>query len=187
MFVRKKKKPKVKKSVNRKKNIFKEVFCVNGKFEFVGLLKNIMMPIIGSLIVGFVTKNSMNIYDALKKSILTPPNLVFRIVWISLYTLMGIAAYRIYMHNKQGKDDHGGYFDYLVQLLISFLWAIIFFNLRLYGISFILISILLILIIITTIKFFKNDKISGILMIPYILWVLFAGYLSFYIWIFNEM
>ena len=84
MFVRKKKKPKVKKSINRRKNIFKEIFCVNGKFEFIGLLKNIMMPVIGSLIVGFVTKNSMSIYDVLKKSILTPPNLVFRIVWIAL-------------------------------------------------------------------------------------------------------
>lgn len=185
--MRKKKKPKVKKSINRRKNIFKEIFCVNGKFEFIGLLKNIMMPVIGSLIVGFVTKNSMSIYDVLKKSSLTPPNLVFRIVWIALYILMGIAAYRIYMNNKQGKNDHGGYFNYLVQLLISFLWAIIFFNLRLYGISFILICILLLLIVITTVKFFKDDKIAGALMIPYILWVVFATYLSLYIWIFNEM
>ena len=152
--MRKKKKPKVKKSINRRKNIFKEIFCVNGKFEFIGLLKNIMMPVIGSLIVGFVTKNSMSIYDVLKKSILTPPNLVFRIVWIALYILMGIAAYRIYMNNKQGKNDYNGYFNYLVQLLINFLWSIIFFNFRLYGISFILIIILLIFIIITVIKFF---------------------------------
>ena len=60
---------------------------------------------------------------------------------------MGLAAYRIYMNNKQGKNDYNGYFNYLVQLLINFLWSIIFFNFRLYGISFILIIILLIFII----------------------------------------
>lgn len=101
--------------------------------------------------------------------------------------MMGLAAYRIYMNNKQGKNDYNGYFNYLVQLLINFLWSIIFFNFRLYGISFILIIILLIFIIITVIKFFKTDKIAGILMIPYILWTVFATYLTFYIWMFNEM
>lgn len=185
--MRKKKNAKAQKSINRRKNIFKEIFSVNEKFEFIGLLKNIIMPVAGCFIIGFITKNSLNTYDALKKSMITPPNLIFRIVWITLYTLMGIAAYRIYMNNKQGKNDHGGYFNYLVQLLISFFWAIIFLNLRLYGISFILICILLLFIVITTVKFLKTDRIAAVLMIPYILWTVFAGYLSIYIWIFNEM
>ena len=171
----------------KRKNIIKEIFCVNNKFNFKGLLKNILMSVGGGLLVGFITRNSINVYDTLKKSLLTPPNIVFQIVWIVLYTLIGIAAYRIYMNNKAEKNDYNGYFYYLVQLLINFLWTIIFFNLRLYGISFILIIILLILITITTIKFFKVDKISGVLMVPYIGWATFASYLTFYIWIFNEM
>lgn len=171
----------------KRKNIIKEIFCVNNKFNFKGLLKNILMSVGGGLLVGFITRNSINVYDTLKKSLLTPPNIVFQIVWIVLYTLIGIAAYRIYMNNKAEKNDYNGYFYYLVQLLINFLWTIIFFNLRLYGISFILIIILLILITITTIKFFKVDKISGVLMVPYIGWITFASYLTFYIWIFNEM
>ena len=171
----------------KRKNIIKEIFCVNNKFNFKALLKNILMSVGGGLLVGFITRNSINVYDTLKKSLLTPPNIVFQIVWIVLYTLIGIAAYRIYMNNKAEKNDYNGYFYYLVQLLINFLWTIIFFNLRLYGISFILIIILLILITITTIKFFKVDKISGVLMVPYIGWVTFASYLTFYIWIFNEM
>lgn len=171
----------------KRKNIIKEIFCVNNKFNFKGLLKNILMSVGGGLLVGFITRNSINVYNTLKKSLLTPPNIVFQIVWIVLYTLIGIAAYRIYMNNKAEKNDYNGYFYYLVQLLINFLWTIIFFNLRLYGISFILIIILLILITITTIKFFKVDKISGVLMVPYIGWITFASYLTFYIWIFNEM
>lgn len=171
----------------KRKNIIKEIFCVNNKFNFKGLLKNILMSVGGGLLVGFITRNSINVYNTLKKSLLTPPNIVFQIVWLVLYTLIGIAAYRIYMNNKAEKNDYNGYFYYLVQLLINFLWTIIFFNLRLYGISFILIIILLILITITTIKFFKVDKISGVLMVPYIGWITFASYLTFYIWIFNEM
>lgn len=171
----------------KRKNIIKEIFCVNNKFNFKGLLKNILMSVGGGLLVGFITRNSINVYNTLKKSLLTPPNIVFQIIWLVLYTLMGIAAYRIYMNNKAEKNDYNGYFYYLVQLLINFLWTIIFFNLRLYGISFILIIILLILITITTIKFFKVDKISGVLMVPYIGWITFASYLTFYIWIFNEM
>ena len=186
--MKKKKKGELNKRPKKKRqNIIKELFCVNNKFELLGLLKNIAIPVGGGILVALLTKNSMSMYSQLKKSILTPPDIVFPIVWTILYVLMGIAAYRIYMSNKEGKNDHDGYFYYLIQLLINFLWAIIFFNLRLYGISFILILILLVLVIITTIKFFKTDKIAGALMIPYIIWLVFASYLSAYVWIFNEM
>ena len=149
-----------KKKVNKRNNIFKKIFCVNGRFELIGLLKNLAIPLVGGIIISLITKDSMSTYGSLKKSILTPPAFVFSIVWTILYIMMGLAAYRIYMNNKQGKNDYNGYFNYLVQLLINFLWSI---------------------------KFFKTDKIAGILMIPYILWTVFATYLTFYIWMFNEM
>lgn len=185
----KKKKIKVKNKVKSKKqrNILGSIFKVNGNFNFLALLKNIILPVGGAIIVGFMTKGGMNIYNSLKKPIITPPSIVFPIVWTILYVLMGIAAYRIYMNNRSGRDDKGAYFYYLIQLSINFLWSFIFFNFRLYGISFILIIVLLVLIIITTIKFFKNDKLSGFLMIPYILWVSFASVLTFFIYMLNEM
>ena len=185
----KKKKIKVNNKVKSKKqrNILGSIFKVNGNFNFLALLKNIILPVGGAIIVGFMTKGGMNIYNSLKKPIITPPSIVFPIVWTILYVLMGIAAYRIYMNNRSGRDDKGAYFYYLIQLSINFLWSFIFFNFRLYGISFILIIVLLVLIIITTIKFFKNDKLSGFLMIPYILWVSFASVLTFFIYMLNEM
>lgn len=185
----KKKKIKVKNKVKSKKqrNILGSIFKVNGNFNFLALLKNIILPVGGAIIVGLMTKGGMNIYNSLKKPIITPPSIVFPIVWTILYVLMGIAAYRIYMNNRSGRDDKGAYFYYLIQLSINFLWSFIFFNFRLYGISFILIIVLLVLIIITTIKFFKNDKLSGFLMIPYILWVSFASVLTFFIYMLNEM
>lgn len=170
-----------------KGNILGRVFKVNNKFNFLALIKNILLPVGGGLLIWILTRNSMSVYNSLKKPVFTPPSIVFPIVWTILYIFMGIAAYRIYMNNKSGKDDKGAYFYYLIQLAINFLWSIIFFNFRLYGISFILIIVLLILIILTTIKFFKVDKTAGALMIPYILWVSFASVLTFFIWMLNEM
>ena len=159
---------------------------VKKDFDFIGLLKNIALPLGGGIIVGLLTKGTMDTYDKLKKPIFVPPNIVFPIVWIILYILIGVAAYRIYEKNKKGFNDNGAYFYYLVQLLINFLWPFIFFSFRLYGIALVIIIILLILAIITAIKFYKSDKIAGILLMPYIIWISYATILNYYIWILNE-
>lgn len=184
-----KQKKKLEKKIKKKEkgNLLERILKVNDKFNFIALLKNIILPLGGGILIGFFTRNSMVVYNNLKKPIFTPPAIIFPIVWTILYIFIGIAAYRIYMNNKSGKDDKGAYFYYLIQLSINFLWSIIFFNFRLYGISFILIIILFILIIITTIKFLKVDKMAGLFMIPYILWVMFASVLTFFIWMLNEM
>lgn len=163
------------------------IFKVNGEFKLIPLLINILIPLLGGAIVGYLNKNAMSTYEALKKPFFNPPGIVFPIVWTILYILMGIAAYRIFMKNKQGVDDKGGYFYYLVQLMINFLWSFVFFTFRLYGVSFIVIIILFILILITLIKFIKVDRIAGFLLIPYLIWVSFAGVLNYLIWVLNEM
>jgi tryptophan-rich sensory protein len=176
--------------INHKKsrrNIVGRILFFNGKFDFLSLIKNIFISFGGGLLISVLVRNTMYVYDGLKKPIFTPPKIVFPFVWTIIYIIIGIAAYRIYMNNKLGKSDFGGYFYYLIGLLLNFLWAIIFFGLRLYGISFMLIIIMLAFIIVTTIKFLKVDKIAGLLMIPYGLWVSFAALLSFYIWVLNEM
>lgn len=172
---------------NNISNFLKNIFKVNGKGSFRDLLKNILLPLLGGFFISYLTKGSMTAYNSLKKPVFTPPDIVFPIAWTILYLFMGIAAYRIYMNNKQGKKDNNAYFYYLIQLALNFLWSIVFFNLRLYGVSFILIIVLLVLIIITTVKFFKIDKIAGILMVPYILWVSYASLLTYFIWMYNEM
>lgn len=163
------------------------IFKVNGEFKIIPLIINILIPLVGGTIVGYLNSGSMGTYEMLNKPFFSPPGFIFPIVWSILYVLMGIAAYRIYMRNKQGADDNGAYFFYLVQLLINFLWSFVFFTFRLYGIAFIVLIILFILIIITFIKFIRLDKIAGLLLIPYILWVAFAGVLNFFIYVLNEM
>lgn len=180
-------KEKVKKENKPKRNIDYNIFKVNGKIEIIPLIVNILIPLGLGFIVGQLNRNSMAVYNGLQKSFLNPPAIVFPIVWTILYILMGIAAYRIYMINKSGKNDNGAYFYYLVQLGVNLLWPFVFFGFRLYGVSFVILLILLVLVIITTIKFFKVDKIAGILMIPYILWLIFAGVLNFFAYMLNEM
>lgn len=173
--------------MKREKGKSINIFKVDNKFDFKALLKNIFLVFAGAGIVAFLNKNNFSYYNTLKKPWFSPPAIAFPIVWSILYLLIAIAAYRVYMKNRNGVDDKGAYFYYLVQLLVNFLWPFIFFSFRLYGISFILICILLVLIIITTLKFKKVDNIASILMIPYIIWTTYASVLNFFVWMYNEM
>lgn len=179
------KKPIENRRINR--NLIKEVFCFNGKFDFLALIKNILISIGGGVLVSLLVYKTINVYNGLKKPNFTPPNIVFVVLFSIIYITIGIAAYRIYMNNKLGRNDFDGYFYYLIGLLLNFLWPIIFFGLRLYGIAFILTIVLLIFIILTTIKFLRIDKIAGVLMVLYGLWMSFVSMLIFFIWMFNEM
>lgn len=113
---------------------------------------------------------------------------------------MGISAARIYIIGKQdrsggtvrcgGNSDIGGQAAcalrvYLVQLILNMLWTPLFFTLNLRLAAFVLLVILLITVIVMTCSFFKLDKVSGILMLPYIAWLLFAGYMNLGTYILN--
>lgn len=178
-------------SVNNKvKRFFKGIINllkVNNKVHFISLIINILIPLGGGALVGYITRNAMESYNTIKKPFFSPPGIVFPIVWTILYILMGIAAYRIYNKTKEREIKGDEYFFYLVQLLFNFGWSFIFFSFKLYGLAFLWLIVLFILVVITTVKFLKVDKKAGLLMIPYILWLAFAGVLNYYVWMLNEM
>ena len=163
------------------------IFKVNGRVKVIPLIIALAIPLIGSGIVWYLTKNSVYLYSTLDIGVLAPPAWLFMVVWPILYFLMGISSYRIYMLREQGKDTGSALFFYAVQLLLNFLWSFIFFSFRLYAIAFIEIIILFIFVIITFIKFIKIDKIAGFLLVPYILWLTYASFLAFMVWLKNEM
>ncbi|WP_300384075.1 TspO/MBR family protein [Clostridium sp.] len=171
---------------NKKFTIW-DVFRVEGKIYFIPLFINLIIPVAVGALVGYLNKNSFEFYKTLEKPFLSPPAIIFPIVWTILYILMGIAAYRYYMKSKIKMLNSNGYFYYIIQLICNFAWTFLFFTFRLYGLSFLWIIVILILVLITTVKFFKLDKIAGILMIPYIIWLSFAGLLNYFIWMLNEM
>lgn len=165
----------------------KNIFKVNGKFNIVSFIILMAIPIGGGIIVGTITKGSRPIYESLIKGPFFPPPWIFGVAWTVLYILMGFASYRAFMRLKEDKKSYFELSPYFIQLILNFLWPILFFNFRLYGLAAIEIIILLMFIVITTIKFFKIDKFSGILFVPYLIWTLYATYLNIVIWILNEM
>jgi len=113
-----------------------------------------------------------------------PPSWLFGPVWIILYILMGIAAYFVWQ-NKDIPLAKLALLFYGLQLLLNALWPIIFFGFKNPGLAFIEIIILSIFIIITTVLFWKINTHAGILLLPYILWTLFATFLNYAIWRLN--
>lgn len=130
-----------------------------------------------------ITMGSMDIYKYLDKPVLSPPSIIFPIVWTILYILMAISAYLIYESNK---DNTNAIIIYLLQLFINFIWPIFFFLLNYRLISLFIIIFLLALIIIMIIKFYKINKVAAYLQISYLLWVIFATYLNYGFYILNK-
>ncbi len=131
----------------------------------------------------FLTKDSMDLYSQINQPPLAPPSFLFPIAWTILYILMGFAAALIWKRN--GNEIDFALIFYGFQLVFNFCWSLIFFNFRAFLFAFIWLLALLILIGITAVKFYKIYKPAGWLLLPYFLWVCFAGYLNFAIYLLN--
>ena len=138
---------------------------------------------VGSL-SALATSGGMDIYSSVRTPPLSPPSIVFPIVWTILFALMGISSARVFIAN--GYKWNNALTVYAVQLAVNFLWSIIFFNMRAFLFAFIWLILLWVLIIIMIKGFYKYDKPSAYLQIPYLLWVTFAGYLNFGIYWLNR-
>lgn len=122
--------------------------------------------------------------DTLVKPPLSPPGIVFPIVWTILFALMGIGAARVYLAPPSSTRSRA-LLVFAVQLAFNFLWSIFFFRFQLYGFSLIWLIALWVLILWMTELFSQVDRWAGLLQIPYLLWVAFAGYLNFGVWRLN--
>lgn len=159
-----------------------------GNFKLIPFITALLIPISLGLIVSLLIPNMKSLYESLEKPFFAPPSIVFPIAWTILYLLMGIASYKVYIKKYENIDISSAIFVYEIQLLLNILWPIIFFSFRLYGLAFIELFILFIFVILTTVRFYKKSGIkTALLLAPYILWLIYAGVLNFYIWMLNEM
>lgn len=140
-----------------------------------------LLPLIIGGIVGMLTSSSMN-YNDLVKPVLSPPGIVFPIVWTIIYLLIGISYILLKEKKEVPKEMKELYYS---QLVFNYLWTFIFFVFRLRLLSVLWIIILDVLVIVMTYQFYKQNKLSGILLIPYVLWLLFATYLNISIYFLN--
>lgn len=106
-------------------------------------------------------------------------------VWTVLYELMGIASYLVSASDAPQEEKARALWTYGIQLAFNFLWPIAFFNLKWYLSAFLWLVILWILILITALRFGRIRRPAGYLLVPYLLWVAFAGYLNLGIYLLN--
>lgn len=125
---------------------------------------------------------NMDIYSDIN-TMIEPPKILFPIIWTILYILMGISSYKIYKSYSDHKKD--ALLIYACQLIVNFFWSIIFFNFRNFLLAFIWIIALDILVILMIYYFYKIDKKAGLLQIPYLLWLGFATFLTYQIYVLN--
>ena len=155
------------------------VINMNLKKLFVSIGISLGVGILSALL----TMNNQNIYDVINVPAFAPPSWLFPIVWTILYILMGISSYLVSEENTE--ESKQALSIYYLQLVVNFLWSIIFFNVRNFLFAFIWLILLLVLIIIMIYRFYKVNKTSAYLNIPYLLWVIFAGILNLSIVILN--
>lgn len=136
----------------------------------------IALPIIIGALSSFFSQNSNQIYQNLILPDFAPKGEIFPIVWLILYTLMGISSYLVY--NTGLKTGEKALKVYLLSLFLNFCWSIIFFKFNLYIVAFAWLIILLGVVIYMSKLFYFESKLAGLLQIPYILWLIFAGLLN---------
>ena len=152
------------------------------KIQWKNLITCLAIPLAVGSLSALLTRNSMETFNSITKPDLAPPGWLFPVVWTILYILMGIASYLMLTSRK---PNDKALTTYGIQLVFNFFWSIIFFNLQLYLFAFIWLVLLWLLILKTTLLFYQISKPAGYLMIPYLLWVTFAGYLNFAIYLLN--
>ncbi len=155
------------------------------KLDLRKLIKSLSIPLVIGLFSAFLTRSDVESFEMnAAKPFFAVPGWVFPVVWTVLYFLMGIAAYIIEITDTKISKKRAVYLNY-AQLFFNFCWSIIFFTFRAYLFAFVWLIVLWVLIIATTLEYNKISKAASYLLIPYIIWVTFAGVLNFSIYLLN--
>ena len=137
------------------------------------------------LLSGLLSREGSEIFQqTARQPPLSPPAILFPIVWGILYALMGFGAARI-AAAPDSRALRQGLNLFMIQLIMNFFWSLIFFNLRSYGFALLWLGILWVLIVWMIASFRQTDRLAAWLQVPYLLWVSFAAYLNWGVWVLN--
>ncbi|MCG2076207.1 TspO/MBR family protein [Staphylococcus epidermidis] len=152
-------------------------------YKIIKTVIKVITPIIGGKFIGEVTvKNARKDYRNNIKPPFSPPGYIFPIVWPILYITMGV-AYGIVTNQSNRRRLKVIYYT---QLSLNYLWSILYFKYKLRLSALVESVVLLGTVIITTVKFFNIKKITGFLLVPYVIWSAFATYLNAGNWLLNK-
>lgn len=154
----------------------------NKRLQFLFCLA---LPLAVGLAASWVSGGS-ELYDKLILPLLSPPGWVFPVMWTILYLLMGYASYLVLTSGIDKAVVYPALGAYLVQLFLNFLWPVVFFGLVRFAAALLVLVLLWIAIFITIRRFFPISPLAGKLLIPYLIWVSFAGYLNAGVLLLNQ-
>jgi tryptophan-rich sensory protein len=176
----------------------------NDLFKFFTSI--IICELAGTIGAVFTTPAIDSWYKALYKPSFNPPNWIFGPVWTILFVLMGVSLYLVWskkwkVHNKtkikkawnplSQKLLSGSWqkaniiLIFATQLILNVLWSVVFFGQHSPSMAFFVLLMLWVAILFTIVNFYRVSKTAALLLLPYILWVSFAGILNYFIWILN--
>ena len=155
------------------------------KIKWKQLLICLAIPLATGGLSALISGSGMQSYGELNQPPFSPPGWLFPVVWTILYLLMGYASYRVLTSGEDPKYIRKALSLYGAQLAFNFLWPLIFFGLDWYLAAFIVLIGLWILIFLTIRAFAMLDERAADLLLPYILWVTFAGYLNVGVYLLN--
>jgi tryptophan-rich sensory protein len=155
------------------------------KDDIIKLIISILIPLIVGFSSSLATIGSLRIFDVLNKPAWTPPAWAFGPIWTVLYILMGIALFLVWREGFERRDVKIAILVFAIQLVLNFFWTIIFFGFGSLIGGLIEIIFLWIAILINIILFYRISKIAGLLLVPYIIWVTIASYLTYTVYLLN--
>ena len=148
------------------------------KIRVKPLAVSLAIPLVLGALSGLMAREGMAAFAALKKPPLTPPGWVFPVVWTILYAMMGYASYLVYTSGGSKGAVRVALAAYGVSLAVNLLWPQLFFVQGAYMAAFLLLCALFVLVLWTAHLFGALAPTAGALLVPYLIWIAFAGYLN---------
>lgn len=149
------------------------------------LIPALALPLALGGLSAWLNRGGMAAYATLKQPPLSPPGWIFPVVWTLLYLLMGLASYLVAVSPASCKRRERALNLYLVQLGVNFFWSSLFFGLGAWFAAFLWLLLLLGLSLVCCLLFWHICRRAGALLLPYLLWLLFAAYLNLAVWLIN--
>ncbi len=161
----------------------------NKKSRIVTMIICILIPLAVGIVSAVITGDAMSSFGEMNQPPLSPPAWLFPVAWTILYVLMGLASYFILVAKPSSDDKkrarRQALVGYILQLAFNFMWSLLFFKLELHIVAFIWLIIMWCIIGYTMLRAFRVSIPATLLLVPYILWCTFAGYLNIMIAILN--
>lgn len=157
------------------------VFKINIKKLIISLL----IPLVAGGLSSLITGKDMDIYNTVERPPLSPPSIVFPIVWAVLYILMGISLY-LYWQKSTPYSKKKGYLYFAISLFLNFLWSPVFFSARMFLLALFILFAMWIFVLLTILEYKKVSKWAAYLQIPYLVWLTIAFYLNAGIYLLNK-